>query len=510
MYPVPLPAPFKGVDEQIPTIAIQSPFCENLLNFNVTRAGIELRKGDSKYKTVGANTYTVRAMVPYSATKLLILAGRSGPNTDIIDVDGNTVGLSVAVLTAALTTGTLSFNNYLFFFNADATNPGWYYNGSAYGALGYTGTDFKPIGGNVYKNRAYIIQYNSSSYWYSGISAISGALTAVDLATVISEKSNLAIIAKVTLADTVESVVLQAFIFFSGEIIFYSGSYPDSPDWGEVGRAKIGTPLHEMSGLIYQGDYLVFCSNGVISLRDLFLKGSEEAANLTINNRIEKTWRSFVNKSRSALASGTGRITATMDTVNTRIIINFPGYVHTDDTWVSGCFFFIYNTVLKCWFFHKSNSEDGSPCRYITFYDNKVLYTQGGNVNIFISEKEGATNLTDRSSADSADRTYTYEVISAPITNSSYVQKCEGLDVIMNSDLYGQTNFYLIKDLGVKTSTAQKTTAPVSTIQKPFINMGIEGSHIQYKISGTTTTGKTTGLKIYGTNFWISKGESPR
>jgi len=126
--------------------------------------------------------------------------------------------------------------------------------------------------------------------------------------------------------------------------------------------------------------------------------------------------------------------------------------------------------------------------------------------------KEGATGFMDRKSDDSGDVGYDYNITSAPLSNGrAYIQKVEGMDVILNSDLYAQTSYKLIKDLGVaETSSQILSGVNADSLQKPFVNLGIEGSYVQYKISGTTVTGKTTGLVLYGTNVWIEKGKSPR
>ena len=47
-----LPAPYGGIDQKTPIAVLKSPYCEELLNFNTTQAGLELRNGDTKYGTM--------------------------------------------------------------------------------------------------------------------------------------------------------------------------------------------------------------------------------------------------------------------------------------------------------------------------------------------------------------------------------------------------------------------------------------------------------------------------
>lgn len=524
MDPIPLPAPFGGVNQQLPIIAVQSPQCENLFNFNVTSDGVVLRNGDSKFAAITAGTPgTNYCLIGYGSSKVFAATRNTvSGKLEIIDVEANTIVFTSAASIDSTVVQPLYFNRYLFFFADGNYAPGAYYNGSAYGVIGYTGaTTFKPIGGDVFKNRAYLIQKGESAYWYTGINSITGSTTKVDLSTVVSEESTLSIIAPVTISDTVSTVTLQCFIFNSGEILFYSGSYPNSSDWTLIGRARIGAPLNYQSYIDYQGDSLVLCDTGVASLRDLFLKGSEEGADLTLSSNAQDNWNALVQAIRAALGAYSNPfygVRGIWDPKTNRIIISFPKYLDSSSTLISGSYYFVFYTQLKSWFFQRSFGTIGDLGQALSIYDitrykNKVLFMSEPNTtgDFLVWQKEGATGFTDRNALDTAELGYDFDIKSAPIANGrAYVQKGEGMDVILETDLESVTNYQLIGDLGVQTTTAQKLPDIPTGVQKPYINMGIEASYIQYKISGTTTTGKTVGLKLYGTNFWQQIGESPR
>jgi len=524
--PIPLPPPYGGLDQTKPVIALEAPFCQSLHNFNSSQDGVTLRNGDSKYKllTMGASgNYTSGPPAAYGNTYLFLPTyNRATNQIDVYDVDAGTVTFSYGGGSGVIFYP-LYFNQYLFFFTPDALAPGICYSGAAWAAIGYTGTGFLPKGGCVYNHRAYIIQYNTTSkvsYWYSGIDAVSGACTEVDISGLVAEKCTLEGIATITISDNIASETLIAFIFSSGEVLFYKGTYPNASDWTIAGKARIapivtytaGGAFSTSIGLYYQGDYLVYTTGGVISLRDLFLKGSEAAANLSVNTRIHDTWVTYINQS----SNGQSNVYGVWDPITNRIIIQFPFLLDSTGATINGNFYFIYNTIQQSWMTHSSTGSTlAFGYKYLVGYKQKVLSVIFGNPNtqdkIMVYLKEGATGYTDRNYLDTTDKTYDYEIISAPISNGrAYVQKAEGLDVIMKSDMYDITNFQFVSDLGVKSTTAQKTSAPTGSVQKPFVNMGIEGSYIQYKISGTTTTGKTTGLEIYGLNLWVEMGTNPR
>ena len=537
MDPIPLPAPFGGVDDLTPIIALQPPYCENLLNFNVLQEGVVLRYGDKKFGvtiTQAAGGSVPQRIFTYGNSRIFVLSYEVTAQKYVLyDMESGATSFDMTtILPGALAFSgfyDLFFNNYLFMFSkaAGVTIPGMYFDGTAFGAIGYTGTGYAPLGGNVYKNRAYMIQNGAPGYWYSADKAITGPCVYVDLATIIKEDCDLAIICSFSLSDNVSAIVLQAFVMDNGEVLFYSGSYPDSPDWTQVGDAKIGQPVDYNAYIKNGGDSLVLCDTGVISMRDLFLKGAQEGKGLSINDRVSQRWAELIQSIRTVYSIPNGPISVIINGTNTsgyirgisdskadRIIINIPFYL-SSGTATTGNTQFIFDSQRTSWFFHQSYKASTVPKLVydINRYKNKVILASSGTTKIMVSEKEGATNFTDRDADDSLDNGYYYEVISAPVAEGrAYVQQGQGMDVILKSDLYSETNYYLTRDFGVQTSTAQKIpgTGYTGVLQKPFANIGIEGSYIQYKITGTTVSGKSVGYQLYGTNFWKDIGGSPR
>lgn len=523
-----LPAPYKGVDESEPKAVIKSPFCETLLNFNTTQAGITLRYGDSKYLLLG-NLSTMATQIPlrlfaYGDTKLFALILDPAAKIWLIDVDTNTVVTSVAGAAAAyIDMYDVYFNKYQFFFTTDATAaPGFYYEGGGgtTGSIGYTGSGFAPIGGNNYKHRNYMIQSADAAYWYSGIDSITGACTKVDLNGIVTNKCTLAIIASFSLSDNGSGAAqeIQTFIMTDGEVLFYSGAYPDADDWGIVYRSKIGHPLGYNSYLKYQSDSIIFCDTGVISLRDLFLRGSTKAKALSVNANMQATWITLVKAIRTLLSIPSGPITPSQirgvwDDDNNRIIISFPYYVNTSGVATAGSFYFIYDAIEEGWFFHRSfGPASGKSIIDIVHYKNKIItMCPVDSTHTMIYQKEGATNFTDRASSDAANTGFDYTMLSAPIPfPKTAVYTSSGIEPIMESDLYTETIWNFVVDFGRQTSGNQNIsdTGVVTTVSKPLMDVGMQNiTYLQVKMSGTTAASKTVGLKLYSYNVWYDSGE---
>lgn len=522
MDPVLLPPPYGGMNDRVPRVAIQFPQCESLLNFNPTAGGVELRNGDLA-SVVAVNTGNANA----TFNRITFFNGSFyvvGVNTATFTVYAATPGGTLtsvytdAVATISTPLNFVVFNSYLFVITHTKI---YYFDGTTWGIAGYTPST-AIVGGGVYKNRIYFVKEDSQAYYYSSISAISGALSEVSLAGYTESKSDLVLIAPVSIADVVQGVDLLAFVFDSGEVLYYSGSYPDSSDWQIVGRGRISAPISYNSLVTYQGDKIVMCQSGIYSLKELFLKSNKKGESLLYNENINAEWTSDIYAEEGG---GPGHdvynnsinnlVSAVWDPAGSRIIflIRLSDYAATPDLFY--CKYFIYHTDLDAWYTHKSLLSNGATglsfcdiCIYQSAISQNVGVLMKDATFIDIANKEGRDYFYDLNGY-----TYDYEIISAPIANGrAYITKAAGMDVIQETDINEWTSYQLIKDLGVDETAAQSLPTAPTGLQKPFINMGIEGSYIQYKISGTTAydVTKTVGLTIYGTNIWLDNGKSPR
>lgn len=517
-----LPAPYQGVNEKIPAAGLKSPNCETLLNFNTNQAGISLRKGDAKYSTFTRAISDPLGLYPYGDTKLFAAVYRSfGAGIDFTDAETGTVEFTTGNQLSITAVNSLFFNNYLFFFFNTATfAPGYHWNGAAMAATTYTGNvaNFWPIGGNVYNKRAYLIQLNEPAYWYTPLSAITGVCTKVSLGEFLQQKATLSAIASFTLSENATIQYVQAFIFSNGEILFYTGSYPDSADWTLLGSAKIGQPLFAQSVIPYQGDTLIMCDSGVVSLRDLFQRGSQKAIGLSVNSLIQRSWRALVQDMRRLLNRPNGPITGgylvgnvrgVYDPKSDRIIISFPYYLQSNGAATNGSYYFIFDNQLEAWYHGRSF---GGIVYDIAAYKNKVLLLGKSLVSstYMVWEKEGSTGYMDRRNDDASDVGYDYTMTSAPIPfPKTAVYETTGIEPIIQSDLYTETNWTLISDFGKQTTNNQNISDTMGTsITKPLVNAGIQNiTYVQVAMNGTTVAGKTVGLDLYSYNVWYNSGD---
>ena len=537
MDPIPLPPPTGGVNQKVPKFSLQSPYAEKLLNWNISTTVISTRKADGLFKeeTTSPNP-TIMAISareePFSSGCILVMMMNSVTReiqlwrVDSLGVTLILFGAFMAVTPVSFSTS--YFRGYNYFFWSDGTNQyALKYDGTGVTVAGYTfgGPAILAYGGAaVYKNRHYIPKAKSAGFYYSDIDAVTGACFFTDLSSVTNSPAYLINIATFTLADTVAAQEVIAFIFSDGLVLFYTGSFPGGADWTKAGVAKISNPYNLDSGTNYQGDYVIANEQGIVSLRDLFLKGSEQAASLTVNSNVNEDWQRFV----ALYPPSTGYVVgALFDNRKQRLLFDFPLSFEDPRGSPYGINWFILNIdsdTLLPWNLHECNGLLApSTCRRAVVWNGGIYYitlrqqaVTGAVLSGFrvIKKEELATNLYDVGSGEAASGLpIRWDYISAPVANGRlYVQKCDGLDVLLTSDVAANIKYELIPDFGAYTSNGPPTLPQNTTaLQKAFVNIGIEASFIQYRIYGDSpNTTDAVGMTLYGVNFWVEQGRMPR
>ena len=520
---VPLPPPFKGQNDLLPTFSLESPFCVQMHNLNNEKGVVTLRKGNKRFAQTSSGNPVALSIAAYG-DKLFMLVDDSTSALRWYDISS---GTPVSVhITGASGGGddeiqTLYFNNYLFFFGEASLLPIFdgpiFYNGSTWGKATWTypsGT-VAPFGGAVYKNRAYLINRTQPEYFYTNIDAISGAVTKVSLASIVSKKSELVAIKSVSLSENVTQENLLAFIMSSGEILVYSGSYPNSESWRIVARFQTSPLLYTNSTVDAKGDTFLLTTTEILSLRNLIAKGYDAERREGVGSAIENRYKQIIG-GLSVTYPLNGIIPYTKgvyDRKNDRLLISFPYYVSPSiGLSQTGMFQLLYDFSLGAWYEYYQLSNDATGWvnqDIVAWNDATYVLTQGINgatSYATVHTIEGKTNYLD-DAVVSGTLGIPYKLISAPHPLNRYgVVKTDGLEVIMKSDIYPTANWRLIGDLGAQQTNQQVTSGNGANVTKTFVNLGIESNLVQYELSGTSTT-SSVGLEIYGTNLWVNPSQ---
>ena len=509
---IPLPPPYQGQQDRIPVAAMEQPYCEICTNYNLDDGIATVRHGDTRLASIANSKLYGLAPYPKSdATELLFAAYRRSSDGNLVvkEITGGTPADYDSTIPAGDgATTSLYFNKYLTIF-LRGTSQAITFNGSSWAWSGYTWPgSFAPYGGCIHKNRAYILGCYSSTYVYSGIDYISGAVTKRDMSGIISRGSWLCGMRSLSMREGIQQDNILIFLFSSGEVLAYSGAYPDSPDWSIIGRFTIPRPVCWHPFIDAAGDSYVITECGLISLRDLFQKGSNAAKDESIGAPITNRWDQIMTY-LGGTTPLTSAISGVYDRARDRLIVCLPSYVDpvTEAVDTAKWSRLIYSFKTGAWFEHAGTAYEGvaSSLSFASFVNGVPYYgISASNSNIMKMDDLSGT-FQDAGSSAATNISYHLKTAPLPVPKTG-TNKISGVEVIMKSDLYATTDFKLVGDLGVETTTAQKVTGNGTNLCKPLINAGINSTYVQLDISGTTAAGKTVGQEIYGLNIWVDQG----
>ena len=521
---VPLPPPYKGQNDQFPLISISSPYAERIENFNNKGGILKLRQGNDLFSTIVGVANALAGSLNLSSydstTPLLFHLIVDNVGLDWRDITAGGAGVSVRTIAAGAETEvhTLFYDNYLFYFGTGSLDVGstgpQFWNGTAWGTSALTWpASFNPFGGNTYKSRAYFIGESSTTYGYTELNApAAGTVTKVDLAELVSSKSLLYIIRSATISQSVSQENVQAFIFSNGEILVYTGSYPDSSTWGLISRLRISKPIYQNSYVDAKGDSFIFTESEILSLRNILLYGYDKEREQGMGSTIKNRWRQIMESINSGIPviNQYRFVRGIYDEKNDRIVISFPFYVDpiTGTLTLNTAFQLIYDFTLQAWYEYVQTSTTGYV-RSNCYHNNNVFFAFDNAITtgrFYAYKLEGNTNFLDDAFAGAGATTaIAYKVKSAPYPLSKFgVIFNLGLETVMKSDIYSGINFQFIADLGVQTTNAQNIDGVSGVVYKGLVNMGIIGNIVQYQISGNSSS-STYGIEVYATNLWVSK-----
>ena len=517
------PPPYRGQYDKVPLAVLQNPYCEILDNFIPEQGGTFLRKGNDRWAYVTGGD--VSNLATYGTAALF--AFYFSVNTVYwLDVTAGGAGTVVYSLVGSENdVQTLYFNGVLYYFGANDLAVGGalgprQYNGTAWAAVTYTWPSaFNPFGGCVHKRRAYFIDRGKPRYAYSNTDAITGATSLVDLSSVINNSAPLYIIRSMSLTENITAQNVATFIFANGDVLAYSGAYPDSNDWSEVARFKISRPLYQNSFVDVKGDTILFTDTEVLSLRNLFVSGYSKERSEGIGAAIKNRYQQIVDVIKANSASNVAKtITGIYDEANDRLIIKFPHYVSRSGVFTpTAVLSLIYDFTLDAWFEVYQNDSTGTALIPVVaragVYFNGYVYTTlvGSSNNTGIMRNQSATDYLDDSRSSGGSATgITYNLTTAPLSVPKFgVSQLNGVEIIMRSDQYANTQVQFIADLGRQESGAQTIENQGTDIAKPMANVGItNASLVQLEISGTSTSAASEiGIELYAFNAWHNSGE---
>jgi hypothetical protein len=284
------PAPIKGWNARDSVAAMAPGYAVVLKNWFPTTADVVLRKGMAAHATgLPDEVETLMTYRPVSGAHELFAIS----DDSVFDV--TSAGAVGAAVVSGLSNAQWQWTN--------ATTIGGNFIMAVNGvdnALRYDGTTWLPITGvstpaitgiatsalvNVtqYKGRTYSVEKDSLSVWYSGIGALTGALTEFPLGSIFRNGGHLVAMSTWTLDSGSGVDDLAVFITSTGEVAVYAGTDP-ATNFAIIGIFNIAKPIGYRCFTKYQGDLLIITQDGldVASRALLSARGNKNAANTAV------------------------------------------------------------------------------------------------------------------------------------------------------------------------------------------------------------------------------------
>lgn len=269
-----IPAPVGGWNPTIGLASMTQADATILENFIPRAKYIELRKGCSEHST-GNSTSAVETLIAYTGNvgtyKLLAFAGGK-----IYDATATGASTQIATgFTEDRWNGVMFLDKLVLVNGTD--QPQQYDPTAGVTTAAYTGIadDSVFISVSVFNSRLYFVEKLSTSIWYPSVSAITGAVTELNVGDQLSLGGH--IVFGGSWANDTGAGVEDLFVIATseGEILLYSGSYPGDADWEKVGRFTIGKLLGNRAVKNIAGDIVFITEFGVERLSDLIGKRLE-------------------------------------------------------------------------------------------------------------------------------------------------------------------------------------------------------------------------------------------
>lgn len=504
--PIPLEIPLQGMDLNQRLLKMSPASSPWLLNVECENDKIKVRPGVQRHAAFSSST--VMALGVYgdaadSANYKLFAYISDGTTTHKIYDASTTSPSLVETCTATSSATKVQAHNFMtklyFATEDDSPDCARYWDGSTWTAWGYT-FGGSPVNGFVatnYRGRTYVPD-QSSIYWAATVGGVTGAMNQTSLTSVKTFVSKFCFAAVVS---GISASVLDVYFVvgsIAGEILVYSGDYPDSSTWSLVQRFKVSSPGGYMSYLEVDGDIWVFTQSGAISVRAL-MSGSMDPQVISPSYPINAYWTKLANVSAGNLFSRYRAFKGVYWRERNRIYIVASG--HVDEAGAGGtsaATILSYNTLTKAWSVWSLGTISATSITDPVIYNGAVYFATGGTIMKVVegSYKDEAYNSASSYSA------YSWAVDGAYADlGSSQGKHVQAFQPLVKTDFVNGTTFGVkaVADVG-RASSSLTYPSLLDGYNMPYCSVGVDGQFVKYRLQGSSDTTSADGLELYGLN----------
>jgi len=279
----PIPAPFLGLNTREAYTSLQPTEARVLENWLPDEGAVKVRPGHDDHQEISGATSVPSLMVWKGATGQKLLAGASDGH--VYDVTGTPSSLGSGYTVNRWQTA--NFNGYVF--GVNATDTPWRYDGTTFGATGFTGptlTQLQTV--SQVRNRLWFSLTNNADVRYGGIGAVTGALTAFQLSQIAAGGKCVAIGSWSRDAGD-GSDDFTVFIMNTGEIIVYQGD--PQTNFALVGKYMAPPPVAVGTIVKVGGELVIMTVSGPIPVSAAVAGNAFSFDALQMWGKIAPSWK---------------------------------------------------------------------------------------------------------------------------------------------------------------------------------------------------------------------------
>ncbi len=521
----PIALPYNGINVKAPISNLSNEYAPWMQNFFANGQTLPVRNGSGLQSilSVATSNITNTGLFAYSSSQLFgVMEYNSGPTVNSI-IDFSSTNASVAAassIDASNTAKPVRFRNYLYYFNAG--NTPMYYDGSTWtSGAPFTGPTFTGGTGSIYtgcgyRNRLYLTEFFDTSVWYGGVNSVSGAMTELDLKSLMAYGGSLVGCYSISFSDNTQAQAALAFLTTTGEVLFFEGAYPESPDWKLISRAKLARPVSLINPeILYQGDTLIITDAGLVSLRQVLTQGSNAGLYATISENIDPLWSKLVEATRAY--SNSQAVNGAFFSKDGCIYISFPivlsrngnNYYYDSNNPATGGTFLVFNTLTGAWFPYIYNTPSN------TYVYNMVEF--GSKLVCSLLEKNYVIELEkpDTYQDINFNNTSLTEGITASIVSAAFINPNAGgvikndaisLYSYLGASVTSAISCALLENFGQRTTPTSRPKVIINSFNETKISIGSVAPYVQYVLSAQTNSASGQPTTLYAINVLNESG----
>lgn len=299
--PIRLPPPIGGWNAKDALPAMKSTDAITLDNYVCGASKVDVRKGFRRHATgLGAPVETLMEYSNTAGTRTLFAA------TPTAIFNATAAGAVGAAVVSGLSNGRWQ---HTLFSNSSGTtlhcvngvDAPRMFNGTTWSTPAWTGvTATELIGVVPHMERLWFIRTASLRVYYGAVSAISGALTELDIGPQCRKGGFVVSMASVSRDGGRGAEAFLVIVTSEGEVVVYNGQDPSSPTtWGRVGVYTIPEPVGRRCMLNAGGEVAIITSRGVVPLSAVMHAAPSAQRLAAITDKIEPAFMSAYENGKS-------------------------------------------------------------------------------------------------------------------------------------------------------------------------------------------------------------------